>query len=117
MKTKLLLLIVCITVINTIIFSVVSGCGIFQAIPMILGWNLVALVRNPLFADHHAHIVAAAGALISALFLTGFLMLIVLVERKRGLTESQLSLNKLFIIGGVIYIVLSAVPIPFGPCF
>jgi hypothetical protein len=117
MKTQLLAVVVCVTLVNTLVFTVTSGCGILQGLPLALGWHVVSICLGAFFADNHAHIVAAVGALLGACFLAGLLWLVALTARKRGHLASRGSLAKLFTIGTVVYLVLSLLPIPIGPCF
>jgi len=117
MKTQLLLVVVCVTLVNTVVFSVVSGCGVFQGIPLALGWHVVSMCRGSFFADNHAHIVAAVGALLSACFLAGLLALVAIIARNRGLLASQSSVSRMIVIGAVVYLVLGLLPFPVGPCF
>jgi hypothetical protein len=116
-KTQLLVVVVCVTLVNTFVFTVMSGCGILQGVPLALGWHVVSICRGAFFADNHAHVVAAVSALLGACFLAGFLGLVALTARKRGHLASRASLAKMFTIGAVIYLVLSLLPIPIGPCF
>ena len=117
MKTKMLLVIVTVTLFNSVVFSVVSGCWIFQTVPMVLGWHLVSLLRSPLFADHHGYLVDAVGGLLSALLLAGVLTLVALIGRRRGRLTSDTSLNRMLVLSTVIYLILSALPLQTGPCF
>jgi hypothetical protein len=117
MKTHLLLVIVCVTLMNSLLFSVMSGCGIFQAVPLAFAWHAVSMCRNTFFADNHARVVAAVGALFSACFLAGLLTLVALIARRRGLLVSHTSLTKMFAIGAIIYLLLGLVTVPVGPCF
>jgi len=117
MKKQALLLIIGVTLVNTAVFSVTSGCGLFQAIPLMLGWHLVSALKDSVFADNHAHVVAATSALLSALFLTGFLVLWALIGKKTGFPSSRSSLAKLFVIGAVIYVGLGVLTLRIGPCF
>jgi len=117
MTKQLVLLVICVTLINTVVFSVVSGCGIFQSIPLILGWHIVDKFRGSFFADNHAHVVAAVGALISACFLAGLMTLLAVAARRMGLLVSQSSVARVLAIGAVIYLILGLLPFPIGPCF
>lgn len=116
MKKQLLLVIVCATLVNAVVFSVESGCAILQFLPMYLAWVVVNTCTNAFFADNHAHVVATVGALFSAGFLAGLLALVAIVARKRGLLVSQRSLTKMFAIGSFIYLLIGALPMPAGSC-
>jgi hypothetical protein len=117
MKAQLVSFILCVTLTNTAIFSLKSGCGTFLAIPLTLGWYAVDSVLGSLFADRHPHVVAAVAAFLSACFLAAFLILVAWLGKKRGLLSSKSSVQKLFIIGATIFVALGLLPIPIGPCF
>jgi hypothetical protein len=117
MRTRLLVVIFCVTLVDTVVFSVTSGCGIFQAVPLVLGWHIVRICSGAFFADNHAHIVAAVGALLGAFFLAAILVLLALGTRERDLPVSQARLTKMFAIGTAIYLALSLIPIPGTSCF
>lgn len=117
MKRPLLLAFVCITFVNTLEFSIASGCGSFRAVPIALAWDAVRVCFGSFFADNHEHVVAGVGALLSAFFFTIFLALAALFARKRGSLVSRASLAKAFSIAVVIYLLLGLFPFPSGPCF
>jgi hypothetical protein len=85
-------------------------------VPQLIAWDLVRVSTSAFFADNHAHLVAAIGALSSACFLAGLLALGALVARKRGLLISQGSLAKMFAIATFIYLLVGVLLIPIGPC-
>ncbi len=115
MKTQLLLVVISVTLVDSVVFSIVSGCGIFQAIPLGLAWYLVRLCSSPFFASYHEHLLAAVGALLSACFLAALLAFGTMVARKRGRLVSQSSLTKRFAIWTAVYLVLSLLPFPVAP--
>ena len=105
-----------VTLANTVIFSLIGGCGFFYTVPMVVGWHIIRMCCGSFFADNHAHIVATVSAFLSACFLAGFLAAIAAAARKKGRLASQAGLASLFIIGGLLYIGLGLLRYPEGPC-
>jgi hypothetical protein len=116
-KIHFLVLVVSVALANTIVFSVVPGCGTFRALPLAFGWRLVDLVHGGFFADRHTHLVAAVSALLSACFLALLMSILALIVRKMGWLASPQGLNKLLAGAAFIYVILGLLPIPVGPCF
>lgn len=116
MKTHLLLVVVCVTILNTAVFSVVGGCGIFRAIPLALGWYVVNAIRGSFFADNHVRVVVVVSALLSACLLAGLLALTALIAKKKG-KVSQPDLIKISALAVLVYVGLGLLPTPMGPCF
>jgi hypothetical protein len=117
MTKHLILLIVVVTSVNAVIFSSKGGCGSFLAVPLMFGWDIVKVCAGHLFADNHFYIVAATGSFLGACVLAILLAIIGAVARKKGRLVSPRTLAYLFIFGGLIYIGLSLLPYPQGPCF
>lgn len=117
MKTQLLLIIACVTLVNSIVFSAMPGCGAFRTLPLALGWHLVSACRGHLFADNHASIVAAVGALLSACFIGGLLLVLALTLWKSVLTSASYKITMYLAVGAAIYVALGLLPFPTGPCF
>jgi hypothetical protein len=117
MKTQLLFIIAGVTLMNTVAFSIMSGCGVFQSVPLAIAWQVVSVCSNSFFADNHSHLVVIVAAFFSACFLAGILGISVLIARKRRLLLSRSSVTTMCAIGFVIYLLLNLLRFPAGPCF
>lgn len=117
MKKHVLLLILFVTPVNAVMLASKGGCGTFLALQLMFGWDIVRICAGHLFADNHFHVVAATGSLLGVCVLAMFLAIIAAVARKKGSLISPRRLAYLFILGGILYIGLSLLPYPEGPCF
>lgn len=116
MKKQLLFVFAAVTVANFVVFSKVSGCGVFAFLPGLLAWDAVTALVGQFFANGHPNLVLAIAALFSGCFLTGSLALLTLVIRKRGLIQSPESLSIAYAVVAATYVFLSALPVPRAPC-
>jgi hypothetical protein len=116
MRKQLLFVFTAVTIANFAVFSKVSGCGIFAFLPETLAWDAVTALRGQFFANGHPSLVLAISALFSGCFLTASLALLTLVARKKGLIQSRRSLSIAYAVLAVIYVFLSALPVPRAPC-
>jgi hypothetical protein len=116
MKKQLLFVFVAVTIANFVAFSKISGCGVFAFLPELLAWDAVTALLGQFFANSHPNLVLAISALLSACVLTGPLALLTLVIRKRGRLQSARDLSIAYAVVAVIYVFLSALPVPRAPC-
>ena len=116
MKKQLLFMLLAATIANFVVFSKVSGCGVFAFLPELLAWDAVTAILGQFFANGHPNLVLAISALLSACVLTATLALLTLVIRKLGRLQSARDLGIAYAVVAVIYVFLSALPIPRAPC-
>jgi len=95
---------------------------IFYSRNISLSLDLKIILRTPpailgqFFANGHPNLVLAISALLSACVLTATLALLTLVIRKLGRLQSARDLGIAYAVVAVIYVFLSALPIPRAPC-
>lgn len=116
MKKHILFFVLLVTPVNAVIFETRTGCGTFLAVPLLLGMQMISSCCGERFANNHLYVVAATGSFVGACLVAALLAVGAAVLRKKGRLTSARSLVVLFVVVGILYIALSFLNYPQGPC-